>query len=298
MRSGDLELLQRGKVRDIYRCGEGLLLMVASDRISAFDVILDEAIPGKGRVLTAMSAHWMEMLQEVAPNHLVAVDPDDFPPEIRSSDDVDWRSGRAMVVRQASMLPVECIVRGYLAGSAWKEYAQSGTVHKMPVPSGLELGSQLPEPMFTPSTKATSGHDENISYDEAAGIIGQSVAAEARRICLDAYAIAASAASSRGFIVADTKFELGFVDGQLVLADEVITPDSSRFWKADDWRAGYDLPSYDKQPVRDWLEVTGWDKTPPPPHLPADIVAETLKRYATAYESITGRDLDDWYGGR
>ena len=155
MRSGDLELLQRGKVRDIYRCGEGLLLMVASDRISAFDVILDEAIPGKGRVLTAMSAHWMEMLQEVAPNHLVAVDPDDFPPEIRSSDDVDWRSGRAMVVRQASMLPVECIVRGYLAGSAWKEYAQSGTVHKMPVPSGLELGSQLPEPMFTPSTKAT-----------------------------------------------------------------------------------------------------------------------------------------------
>ncbi|MHB8263081.1 MAG: phosphoribosylaminoimidazolesuccinocarboxamide synthase [Acidimicrobiales bacterium] len=293
-----LELMQRGKVRDIYRCGKGLLLMVASDRISAFDVILEEAIPDKGRVLTAMSSYWMEKLQQVVPNHLVAVDPADFPQEAVQANDVDWHTGRAAVVRQADMLPVECIVRGYLAGSAWKEYAQLGTVHKMPVPSGLELGSRLPEPMFTPSTKATAGHDENISYDEAAGIIGQSVVGEVRRICLEAYSMAADAAMSRGFIVADTKFELGYVDGELVLADEVLTPDSSRFWKADDWRPGYELPSYDKQPVRDWLESTGWDKTPPPPRLSAATVAETSARYVAAYESITGRDLDDWYGGR
>ncbi len=293
----DLELLSRGKVRDIYRCGDGMLLMVASDRISAFDVVLKEAIPQKGRVLTSMSTYWMEELKEVAPNHLIAVDPESFPDAVKDANNVDWRSGRAMVVRQAEMLPVECIVRGFLAGSAWKEYSASGTIHKMPIPGGLELGSRLPEPLFTPSTKATTGHDENISYNDMVGIVGEDVANEAKRICLDAYNLAADQAQSRGFLVADTKFELGFVDGVLTLADEVLTPDSSRFWREDDWKPGTDLPSYDKQPVRDWLEATGWDKTPPPPSLPEDVVEATSNRYVTAYEAITLKRLDDWYGG-
>ena len=292
----NLELLSRGKVRDIYRCGEGLLLMVASDRISAFDVVMDEPIPQKGRVLTSMSTYWMKELRGIAPNHLIEVDPANFPDTVRQASNVDWQSGRAMVVRQADMLPVECIVRGYVAGSAWKEYRESGTVHKVPVPAGLELGSRLPEPVFTPSTKATTGHDENISYADMVQIVGVNTAGEARRICLDAYLLAAERAGSRGFLVADTKFELGFVDGVLVLADEVLTPDSSRFWKADDWKPGTDLPSYDKQPVRDWLEGTGWDKVPPPPGLPADVVESTSRRYITAYEAITGNDLNEWYG--
>ena len=224
----DLELLSRGKVRDIYRCGDGMLLMVASDRISAFDVVLDEAIPQKGRVLTSMSTYWMKELREVAPNHLVAVDPESFPDAVKRSGNVDWSSGRAMVVRQAEMLPVECIVRGFLAGSAWKEYSTLGTIHKMPVPAGLELGSRLPEPLFTPSTKATTGHDENISYNDMVSIVGEDVADEAKRICLDAYSLAAQQAQSRGFLVADTKFELGFVDGVLTLSDEVLTPSPPR----------------------------------------------------------------------
>ncbi len=292
----DLELLSSGKVRDIYRCGDGMLLMVASDRISAFDVVLDEAIPQKGRVLTSMSTYWMNELREVAPNHLVAVDPESFPDVVKQADNVDWRSGRAMVVRQAEMLPVECIVRGFLAGSAWKEYSTSGTIHKMPVSAGLELGSRLPEPLFTPSTKATTGHDENISYNDMVNIVGEDVADKAKRICLDAYNLAAQQAQSRGFLVADTKFELGFVDGVLTLSDEVLTPDSSRFWKEDDWQPGTDLPSYDKQPVRDWLESTGWNKVPPPPNLPEDVVESTSRRYITAYEDITLNKLDDWYG--
>ncbi|MCL4443363.1 MAG: phosphoribosylaminoimidazolesuccinocarboxamide synthase [Actinobacteria bacterium] len=292
----DLELLSRGKVRDIYRCGDGMLLMVASDRISAFDVVLDEAIPQKGRVLTSMSTYWMKELREVAPNHLVAVDPESFPDAVKQAGNVDWSSGRAMVVRQAEMLPVECIVRGFLAGSAWKEYSTLGTIHKMPVPAGLELGSRLPEPLFTPSTKATTGHDENISYNDMVSIVGEDVADEAKRICLDAYSLAAQQAQSRGFLVADTKFELGFVDGVLTLSDEVLTPDSSRFWKEDDWQPGTDLPSYDKQPVRDWLESTGWNKVPPPPSLPEDVVESTSRRYITAYEDITLNKLDDWYG--
>ncbi len=292
----DLELLSRGKVRDIYRCGDGMLLMVASDRISAFDVVLDEVIPQKGRVLTSMSTYWMKELREVAPNHLVAVDPESFPDAVKRSGNVDWSSGRAMVVRQAEMLPVECIVRGFLAGSAWKEYSTLGTIHKMPVPAGLELGSRLPEPLFTPSTKATTGHDENISYNDMVSIVGEDVADEAKRICLDAYSLAAQQAQSRGFLVADTKFELGFVDGVLTLSDEVLTPDSSRFWKEDDWQPGTDLPSYDKQPVRDWLESTGWNKVPPPPSLPEDVVESTSRRYITAYEDITLNKLDDWYG--
>ena len=284
--------LHSGKVRDVYSHVDGLLLMVASDRISAFDVVLAEPIPDKGRVLTAMTVFWLEQLADLAPSHLVSADPADFPAAARQFEQVE---GRAMLVRRAEMLPIECIVRGYLSGSAWKEYRQSGTVHGVPQPEGLQESERLPEAIFTPSTKATDGHDVNISFEEAVAVVGSPVAEEAREISLTAYRRGAELAATRGIIIADTKFELGYIDGSLALCDEVLTPDSSRFWPVERWTPGATPPSFDKQPVRDFLEATGWDKAPPPPPLPPEVVRETSDRYRAAYELITGLRLADWH---
>jgi phosphoribosylaminoimidazole-succinocarboxamide synthase len=283
-----------GKVRDVYGHGDDGLLMVASDRISAFDVVLAEPIPDKGRVLTAMTVFWLEQLADLAASHLMSADPADFPAEAGRLEEVE---GRAMLVRRAEMLPIECIVRGYLSGSAWKEYRSSGTVHGLHQPDGLRESDRLPEALFTPSTKATEGHDVNIGFDEAVAIVGGAAAEEARDICLRAYSRGAAWAADRGIIMADTKFELGFIDGRLALCDEVLTPDSSRFWPVDAWVPGSTPPSFDKQPVRDHLEATGWDKSPPPPPLPNEVVRATSDRYRAAYEQITGLRLADWYGG-
>lgn len=282
-----------GKVRDVYEAGDDTLLFVASDRISAFDVVMAEPVPDKGRVLTAMTAFWLDELRDLAPSHLVSVDPADFPTATAEVPDV---AGRAMLVRKADMLAIECIVRGYLSGSAWKEYRTSGTMHGTPLPAGLQESDKLPEPVFTPSTKAETGHDENISFEVACDIVGSDVAKAAREISMAAYQRGADLAAERGIIIADTKFELGFIDGELAICDEVLTPDSSRFWPADQWKPGATPPSFDKQPVRDWLEATGWDKTPPPPTLDPDVIATSRERYVAAYEKITGKRFADWYG--
>ena len=288
-----LKHIYSGKVRDIYDAGDDTLLFVASDRISAFDVVMNEPIPDKGRVLTAITTFWLDELADLAPSHLVTVDPAAFP---AGADDIPDVAGRGMVVRKAEMLKIECIVRGYLSGSALKEYKASGTMHGTKLPAGLRESDQLPEPVFTPSTKAETGHDENISFEQAAAIVGDDVAKRAREISLAAYEHGAALAAKRGIIIADTKFELGFIDGELAICDEVLTPDSSRFWPADSYEPGKTPPSFDKQPVRDWLESTGWDKTPPPPALPDDVVRESRERYITAYERITGLRFADWHG--
>lgn len=290
-----LPLLRSGKVRDVYDAGNDHLLMVASDRISAFDVVMAEPIPDKGRVLTAMTVFWVEHLADVAPSHLVSVDLEHFPEGAAAIEDV---AGRAMLVRRADMIPIECVVRGHLSGSGWKEYRSQGTIHGEPAPPGLVESAALPAPLFTPSTKAESGHDENVSFDEACGLVGSEVAHAARDISLAAYGRAAKWGRERGIIIADTKFELGFIDGELAICDEVLTPDSSRFWPASEWRPGRAPPSFDKQPVRDWLEATGWDRSPPPPRLPPEVVASTRERYVRAYELITGRHFDEWPGAR
>ncbi len=289
-----LRLTYSGKVRDIYEAGPELLLMVASDRISAFDVVLPEPVPGKGKVLTGLTAFWLGLLSDLAPSHLVSTAPGDFPPE--ASELGDDLAGRAMLVRRADMLPIECIVRGYLSGSAWKEYRASGTMHGTPLPAGLSESDRLPEPVFTPSTKATTGHDENISREQAAELVGAKTARAAEELALAAYERGAAWAAERGILIADTKFELGFIDGELAICDEVLTPDSSRFWPADRWAPGSTPPSFDKQPVRDWLEASGWDKSPPPPHLPEEVVRASSERYATAFQLLTGSPLADWDG--
>lgn len=289
----DLPLVAAGKVRDVYDAGDGHLLLVASDRISAFDVVMAEPVPGKGRVLTAMSAFWFDLLGDVVDNHLVSTDLLDLPAPAR----LEGLAGRVMLCRAAEMLPVECIVRGYLSGSAWKEYQHAGTMHGSPLPEGLAEASKLDEPVFTPSTKADVGdHDENISFERAAELVGADVAGRLRDVSLELYRRGAQRAAERGFLLADTKFEFGLVDGRLVLADEVLTPDSSRLWPADLWEPGATPPSFDKQPVRDYLDGLDWDKRPPPPLLPSEVVAATAGRYRTAYERITGLDLDDWPG--
>ncbi|MCU0271922.1 MAG: phosphoribosylaminoimidazolesuccinocarboxamide synthase [Acidimicrobiales bacterium] len=292
MAATTLPLLHAGKVRDVHDAGEGLLLLVASDRVSAFDVVMREPVPDKGRVLTAMSVFWFERLADLAPSHFLSADAADFPSGAQDPSLV----GRSMLVRRAEMLPVECIVRGYLAGSGWKEYRERGTLHGSPLPEGLRESEALPEPVFTPSTKAASGHDENISFDRAVELLGGEVAEEARAISLALYRRGAEIAAASGIIVADTKFELGFVDGRLVVADEVLTPDSSRFWPADAWWPGSTPPSFDKQPLRDHLEASGWDKTPPPPALPDGVVTAMRARYVEGYERITGRRFADWPG--
>ena len=278
----ELPHLYSGKVRDIYDAGDDALLLVTSNRMSAFDVVMNEPIPDKGRVLTAMSAFWFDQLAEVAPSHLISTDLDDLPPGARLPD----LAARVMLCRRAEMLPLECIVRGYLTGSAWKEYRRAGTMH----------GTPLPEPVFTPSTKAAEGHDENISFDRAVDLVGAEMAARARDVSLELYRRGAARALERGIIIADTKFELGLVDGELVVADEVLTPDSSRFWPADLARPGSTPPSFDKQPLRDYLDGLDWNKQPPPPPLPAEVVLATRDRYVDAYERVTGRDLADWPG--
>lgn len=284
-----------GKVRDIYAAGHDQLLFVASDRVSAFDVVMAEPVPDKGRVLTAMTVFWLEQLADIAPSHLVSADPADFPAGAATITD---GAGRSMLVRKADMLKIECIVRGYLSGSAWKEYKATGTMHGTPLPAGLQESDQLPEPVFTPSTKADSGHDENITFEEACKIVGDDVAEQARRVSLDAYARAAAWTAERGVVLADTKFELGFIDGKLALCDEVLTPDSSRFWAAADWRPGATPPSLDKQPLRDWLDASDWDKAPPPPPLPPEVVTAMRDRYIQAYERITDRRFDEIIGIR
>ncbi len=288
-----LSRVRSGKVRDIFDVGDGNLLMVTSDRISAFDVVMAEPIPDKGRCLTAMTAFWVGQLADVAPNHLISVDPADFP---EAASEIEDAAGRTMLVRRADMLSIECIVRGYLSGSAWKEYRVHGTVHGEAAPPGLQESDQLPEPVFTPSTKAESGHDENISFARACELVGDDVARAARDISLTSYARASGWAAERGIILADTKFELGFIDGELSICDEVLTPDSSRFWPASEWRPGTAPPSFDKQPLRDWLERSGWDKSPPPPSLPPEVVESTRQRYVEGYERITGKPFSEWHG--
>ncbi len=292
MSTVDLPHLYSGKVRDIYDAGDDRLLLVTSDRISAFDVVMAEPIPDKGRVLTAMSAFWFEHLADVVGSHLLSTSLDDLPEGARSPD----LAGRSMLCRRAEMLPIECIVRGYITGSAWKEYRTAGTMHGAVLPEGLLESSQLPEPVFTPSTKAAEGHDVNISFAQAADLIGEDLAERARDVSLELYRRGAAWAAERGIIIADTKFELGLVDGELVVADEVLTPDSSRFWPADAWTPGSTPPSFDKQPVRDYLDGLDWDKQPPPPPLPAEVVTTTSARYVEAYERITGRAFAEWPG--
>jgi phosphoribosylaminoimidazole-succinocarboxamide synthase len=289
----DLPHVHSGKVRDIYDAGDGHLLMVTSDRLSAFDVVMAEPIPDKGRVLTAMTAFWVGHLGDVMGNHLVSTDLADCPPQAQHPE----LAGRVMLCRRAEMLPVECIVRGRLTGSAWKEYRTAGTMHGTELPSGLQETAELPEPVFTPSTKADVGlHDENITYERAVDMLGVELAAKARDASLELFARAVAWAAERGIVIADTKFELGLVDGELILCDEVLTPDSSRFWPADAVMPGSTPPSFDKQPVRDFLDALDWDKSPPPPPLPADVVSATSARYVEAYERITGRSFAAWPG--
>lgn len=290
-----LELVHRGKVRDLFAVGEDQLLMVATDRLSAFDVVMNEPVPDKGRVLTAMSQFWFDELADVAPNHLVSTDLAALPPKAQ----VPELAGRIMLCERIEMLPIECIVRAFVAGSAWKEYRENGTIHSMPVTPDLEEAGRLEEPMFTPSTKAAVGdHDENITFDQAVEIVGGNLAEQARALSLEMFRRASTRAEAAGFLLADTKFEMGMLkrNGEevLVVGDEVLTPDSSRFWLADEWRPGATPHGFDKQPVRDHLETLDWDKTPPPPPLGEAVVQATSERYREGYERITGRCLDDW----
>lgn len=274
-----------GKVRDIYDCGDNLL-MVASDRISAYDFVLPDEIPTKGEVLTRISAFWFDRFSDLVPNHLVSMDVADFPEEF--SRWADYLDGRAMLVRKAQPLPVECIVRGYLTGSGKKTYDEDGTVCGIALPDGLVEASKLPEPIFTPSTKAELGdHDENISFERCAEIVGPEVADRLRSLSIALYKVASEYAAERGIIIADTKFEFGLIDGEIVLIDECLTPDSSRFWPASTYVEGEVQPSYDKQYVRDWLRAN-WDMEGEPPHLPADVVEGTAARYQEAYEIVCG----------
>ena len=276
----------RGKVRDIFDLGD-VLLIVATDRLSAFDVVLPDPIPYKGEVLTKISLFWFDHLADVVPNHLISAEIEDLPAEY--AEYAATLRGRFMLVRKADVFPVECIVRGYLAGSGLKEYRDRGTVCGQALPEGLLESSQLPHPIFTPSTKAVIGdHDENISYEQMVEIVGAEHASRLRAASLELYSRAAAHALTRGIIIADTKFEFGLIDGEIALVDEVLTPDSSRFWPVEGYVPGGTQPSYDKQFVRDWLEATGWNKTPPAPVLPEDIITITAEKYVEAYEAITG----------
>jgi phosphoribosylaminoimidazole-succinocarboxamide synthase len=279
----------QGKVRDIYDLGDKLLL-VATDRISAFDVVMAEPIPDKGRILTRLSAFWFRHLEDIVPNHLVSLEVEDFPPACQPYREV--LAGRTMLVRKARPLPVECIIRGFLSGSAWNEYQASGGITGLRLPPGLVESARLPEPVFTPSTKAELGeHDQNISFGEMAAQIGEALAGRVRDLSLALYRRAIAWAEPRGIIIADTKFEFGLADGELLLIDEVLTPDSSRFWPREDYRPGGPQKSYDKQYLRDYLESLGWRKKPPPPPLPREVINNTRKRYLQALKALTGEEL-------
>jgi phosphoribosylaminoimidazole-succinocarboxamide synthase len=281
----DLPLLAAGKVRELYDLGDRLLL-VASDRISTYDAVHPTPIPDKGKVLTALSVFWFERLGEIVPNHFISAT-EDVPEEVR---------GRAVVVQKLSMLPLEAVVRGYITGSGWKDYQASGAVSGIALPAGLRESEQLPEPIYTPSTKAEVGHDEPIDFEQTAALLGdRALAEQVRDVSIELYAKAADHARSRGVILADTKFELGRdADGTLTLGDEVLTPDSSRFWPVEGYEVGHGQPSFDKQIVRDWASGTGWDKTPPAPAIPDDVVARTRAKYLEAYELIAGEPFDAW----
>ena len=286
---GALPLLGRGKVRDLYAIDDALLL-VASDRISAFDHVLGSGIPGKGKILTQISLFWFDLLSDLVPNHLITADVDKYPAKVRKY--ADQLRGRSMLVRRAAIFPVECIARGYISGSGWKEYKATGKISGIALPAGLKESEALPEPIFTPSTKATSGHDENISFDQMCDIIGVETASHLRDLTLRVYKKAAAYARQRGIIIADTKFEFGRTDQGITLADEVLTPDSSRFWPADKYAPGRAQDSYDKQYVRDYLEQIHWNKQPPAPALPPDVARRTGEKYLEAYAQLTGRKLD------
>jgi phosphoribosylaminoimidazole-succinocarboxamide synthase len=273
-----LKLIARGKVRDIYEDGDRLLF-IATDRISAFDYILATGIPDKGRVLTQMTLFWLDFLRDTVPNHFL------------STDVPAGLEGRAMWVKRAKMFDVECVARGYISGSGWKDYQRTGAICGIPLPPGLKESDQLPEPIFTPATKAQSGHDENISFETMAGIVGADLAAKLRDLTLGIYKKASDYARSRGIIIADTKFEFGMIDGKITLADEVLTPDSSRFWPLETYKPGGAQPSYDKQFVRDYLESIHWNKQPPAPALPDDVAARTSEKYKEAYRTLTGKSL-------
>jgi phosphoribosylaminoimidazole-succinocarboxamide synthase len=280
-------LIARGKVRDIYRPQlGGELLIVASDRISAFDYILGSGIPDKGRVLTQMTLFWLEFLKDVTPNHLISANVDDYPEELKPYR--DQLEGRSMLVKHARMIDVECVARGYLSGSGWKEYKELGSVCGIAIPDGLRESDKLPQTLFTPATKAASGHDENIPFEFVIDSVGADLARRLRELTLTIYTKAAQYAATRGIILADTKFEFGFVDEQLVLADEVLTPDSSRFWPAATYSPGGAQPSFDKQYVRDYLESIEWNKRPPAPGLPEEVAARTSEKYKEAYRALTG----------
>jgi phosphoribosylaminoimidazole-succinocarboxamide synthase len=283
---GDLPLIASGKVREIYEGRDDTLLIVASDRISTYDVVHPTPIPDKGSVLTGLSTFWFERTDGIVASHMLSVS-DGVPSEVR---------GRGMLVRRLEMLPIECVVRGYLSGSGWKDYQRTGEVCGIAVPAGLSESDRLPEPIFTPATKATEGHDENIDFERAAELVGDRALTErVREVSIAVYQHAAEHARERGIILADTKFEFGLdTDGELTLGDEVCTPDSSRFWPADEYQPGRTQPSFDKQFVRDWASSTGWDRNPPAPAIPEDVVARTREKYIEAYERITGEPFDAW----
>jgi phosphoribosylaminoimidazole-succinocarboxamide synthase len=285
----ELKLHASGKVRDVYEIGDKQLLFVTSDRISAFDYVLATGIPHKGSVLNQISLFWFDFLADIVPNHLITANVDEYPAEIRKYK--DQLRGRSMLVRRAEMFPVECVVRGYISGSAWKEYNASGKVSGISLPSGLKESDAFPEPIFTPSTKATTGHDENISFDQMCEIVGVETASHLRDLTLRVYKKAAGYARQRGIIIADTKFEFGRTEHGITLADEVLTPDSSRFWPADKYQPGRAQDSYDKQYVRDYLEQIHWNKQPPAPALPPDVARRTSEKYQEAYYQLTGHKL-------
>jgi phosphoribosylaminoimidazole-succinocarboxamide synthase len=288
-----LDHVASGKVREIYAVDDKRLLIVATDRISAFDVVLDQPIPDKGKVLTALSQHWFDLLD--TPHHLISTDPASV-----TGLDADARAevaGRMMLVRRAEVIPMECVVRGYLYGSSWQEYAAGGGPTTEHLPPGLEQASRLSEPIFTPATKAESGHDMNLTEAEARRHVGHHIYEELQKRSIDLYQRGADHAAACGILLADTKFEFGIVDGRIVLIDEVLTPDSSRYWPADAWEPGATMPSFDKQPVRDWLDAQDWDKTPPAPALPGEVVADTRARYVEAYERLTGSSFEEYLEG-
>ena len=276
-----------GKVRELFEVEPDKLLLVASDRISAYDVVLEQDIPNKGKVLTGLSHYWFSLTEDICPNHCLSVRADDLP----AGDDL---AGRSMLCRRATPIPIEFVVRGYLSGSGWKEYRRDGTVCGHRLPEGMVESDRLPEPIVTPATKATTGHDENITEEQAAHITGADIYERARSYALDIYGRAAGLARDQGIVIADTKFEFGMIDGEVVLIDEALTPDSSRLWPLEEYSPGGSQPSFDKQYVRDWLDAAGWDHNPPPPSLPPEVVSATSTRYVEAYERITGRPFDLW----
>ncbi len=286
----EIRLIKRGKVRDIYDLHD-CLLIVATDRISAFDVVMDDPVPDKGKILTQMSIFWFDLLRSIVKNHLIATHPDEYPePCDKYKEEL---LGRSMLVKKTVPLKIECIVRGYLAGSGWKEYTERGTICSIALPPGLKEADRLPEPIFTPSTKAEDGmHDENISFDEAKKIVGQEIAEKVKDLSIRIYEFGRRFAEERGIIIADTKLEFGIYDGDIILIDEVLTPDSSRFWPVEEYEPGRSQKSFDKQFLRDYLESIEWPKTPPPPKLPSDIIEKTRQRYLEAYKRLTEKDME------